>query len=236
MRSLSISPHDKDQVYNLTKDEVRYTQRYYDSRDATQALGKFSERVDLEDLLNRPEKLLHFGSLFSGARVVMKLQSSKKFKDNLMRSMTPSNPEILRVVESIISRMGGDDKYVGIHARLGPGFSNVGNQTIQRFIDQLKYDFSKNNSDNIMNSKNVINSNLNQSCYPKFDSKSPIVIYLATDVHRDNVVLRPLLEMFPCVYVLNDFQIESMNITNPLDGTNMFKYLVSFVDALVAAR
>ncbi|CAG8646046.1 10488_t:CDS:1 [Acaulospora colombiana] len=231
----------KDQAFNLTADKRRYTQRYYDSRDSTLALDIFHERVNLEDLLNRTEKLLHFGSLFSSKRVVKQLQSSKKFWDSLLHEMVPNNPIILEVVEKITSRIGKAraNGYIGIHARLGDHFSKKSEATIQGIIDRLKTDFSdpKSNPNNNTNTENVIDPDFNKACYPKFNSKSPIIIYLATDSHRNDTSLRPFLETFPCVYMLDDFQIEpAKDIVNPLDGTNMFKYLVSLVDLLVASR
>ncbi|CAG8786397.1 1223_t:CDS:1, partial [Acaulospora morrowiae] len=183
------------QVYNLTEDKSRYMQRYYDSRESTEALGKYHERVDLEDLLDRPEKLLHFGSVFGSSRLVIRLQSSKVFWNNLQREMVPNNPIILEMVDMIINKIGKENNYVGVHARLGDHFSKHSEKTVQKLIDNLKRDFSGHRSGT--NQDNEINLDFNKTCYPKFDSKSSIIIYLATDAHRKAECLRPFIEMFP---------------------------------------
>ncbi|KAF0537724.1 ciga protein [Gigaspora margarita] len=118
----SLHIYNDLEVYNVTNDEDRYQQRYYDDPTSTIELDKFKERVNLIDLSKKSEKLLHFGSVFSSFRIVRQLPESIKFWNKLIKKMLPNTPTIINVVDKIVDRIGGMDSFIGVYARLGDGF------------------------------------------------------------------------------------------------------------------
>ncbi|CAG8705770.1 1176_t:CDS:1, partial [Cetraspora pellucida] len=109
----SIHIYNSTEVYNVTKDEHRYQQRYYDDATSTIELDKFKERVNLTDLSKRSEKLIHFGSIFSSKRIVRQLPESIEFWNKLINQMLPNNPIIINIVDKIIDKIGGANSFIG---------------------------------------------------------------------------------------------------------------------------
>lgn len=69
----------------------------------------------------------------------------------------------------------------------------------------------------------------------------PYSIFVSTDlIHpQSDPLLLPFRRTFPCLYFLSDFRRELnplQDVQNPIDGVNLYKYLVPFVEAVVAAR
>ncbi|CAG8520017.1 4321_t:CDS:1 [Dentiscutata erythropus] len=213
LKSLSI--YDSSEVYNVTNDNVRYQQRYYDDPTSTIELDNFKERVNLIDLSKRTEKLIHFASVFSETRIVRELSESIEFWNKLIREMLPNNPLLIYTVDKIFNKIGGINSYIGVHARLKDGFfiKNRKN-TIKGLIERIQEGFE------------------DDVCLTK-------KIYLAIDVKRNHPSLKPFFQTFSCIYVLDDFNdfLEPLKfLRNPRDGMILYKFLIPLVDLLVASK
>ncbi|CAG8534163.1 9622_t:CDS:10 [Diversispora eburnea] len=230
-----------NQTLNMTNDQFKFTQRYYDNVESVEPLNEFKERVNLQDLLSKSEKLIHFASVYSINRLVIELPKNKIFWNDLIHDMIPNNPIILKIVDNIVKRIGGINTYFGVHIRIGKGFETRTDTSIKNITRDIKLDFSETVASMDMKTT-TLNPHFNKTCYPEFTSKYPkypIIIYLATFVSRYHKSLKPFMKEFPCVYVLKDFkqELEPMKIiTNPKDGLNMYEYFTSLVDILVASK
>ncbi|CAG8640411.1 2748_t:CDS:1 [Dentiscutata erythropus] len=214
LKSLHI--YDSSEAYNLTKDENRYQQRYYDNATSTIKLNNFKERVNLIDLKQRSEKLLHFASVFSSFRIVRQLPESKKFWNKFIKKILPNNPILINITEKIVAEIGGTNNFIGVHARLeGNSFLKNHNNTVQSFIKRIKEDFEG-------------------------DVCLKTNIFLATDIKRDNIVLQPFFQTFSsCIYMLDNFNgfLEPLKFfKNPRDGVIMYELFVPLVDLLVVSK
>ncbi|KAF0545732.1 ciga protein [Gigaspora margarita] len=203
------------EVYNVTNDENRYQQRYYDDPTSTIELDKFKEQVNLIDLSKRTEKLLHFGSVFSKERIVRQLPESIEFWNKLMKKILPNNPIIINIVDKIVDKIGGIDSFIGVHARLKDGFFiKRQNNTVQGLIKSIQEDFE---GGVCLTTK----------------------IFLATDVRPDHVSLQPFFQSFSCIYVLDYFKdlLEPLKfLKNPRDGMFMYEFLIPLVDLIVVSK
>ncbi|CAG8603215.1 6352_t:CDS:1, partial [Scutellospora calospora] len=218
----SLHIYNSIEVYNVTDDKSTYQQRYYDDPTSTSKLGKFHERVNLIDLYKRPEKLLHFGTLFSSDKIVRQLPESIKFWDKLiMNKLLPNNPTIINIVNNIIDKIGGTNNYIGVHARLEEGYFLTNQKTtVQKLIQTIQTDFKQ---IDIKNDSNCL----------------PTIIFLATDVKRNNTSLQPLFQTFPCIYLLDDFNdlLEPLKfLKNPNDGMILYEFFIPLVDLLIVSR
>ncbi|CAG8664107.1 4530_t:CDS:1, partial [Dentiscutata heterogama] len=215
VESINIDPNTE--VYNVSSDEYPYQVRYYDYSESKAELGKYKKRVNLITLSKKTQKLMHFGNIFSYGRITKELQTSKNFWKKLMNKMLPNNPIIINVVNRIVDKIGGTNSFIGVHARLGDGYF-VKNQakTVEGLIKRIQKGF---NDISIENNKTSLSS----------------VIFLATDVKRNETSLQPFFQTFPCVYTLDDFAdlLEPLKfLKNPGDGMIMYEFLIPLVDLL----
>ncbi|CAG8545969.1 1553_t:CDS:1, partial [Dentiscutata heterogama] len=214
LKSLHI--YDSSEVYNLTKDENRYQQRYYDDITSTIELNNFKERVNLIDLKQRSEKLLHFASVFSSHRIVRQLPESENFWNMLIKKTLPNNPTLINITEKIVDKIRGTNNFIGVHSRLKDNsFLKSQNNTVQSFIKGIEKDFEG-------------------------DVCLKTNIFLATDIKRDHIALQPLFQNFSsCIYMLDDFNdlLEPLKfLKKPRDGMIMYEFFVTLIDLLVVSK
>ncbi|KAF9907372.1 hypothetical protein EC991_011021 [Linnemannia zychae] len=86
------------------------------------ASGKFSKHLLLTDLQRRPEKILHFGSLFATDRFETRSQRQKDLKLYISKSMNLWNQAILDATQMAEDQIDVWSKEAG---RLAPGFLGV---------------------------------------------------------------------------------------------------------------
>ncbi|RIA98577.1 hypothetical protein C1645_749745 [Glomus cerebriforme] len=254
----------KEREVFYTKCNVRYHHRYYDYLNSTVGLDEFEKRIDLTKLKDRKERLFYFGSLFSIRRVVRELPESKEFWHKLLKEFVPDNPLIIKVVNNIVKKIGGERNFLGVHARLGNDFRSdsmfrgVANKTIESFILKISNDYRE--------YKNTLNSGRStevaeqigqtiltstkleenkeisffEKCSSKFTNDTiPVIIFLATDGKRTHKSLKLFLEKFPCVFMLEDFEEDCKllkSLENPLDNVNLFNHLIPLVDLMVSSK
>ncbi|CAG8489520.1 1522_t:CDS:1, partial [Cetraspora pellucida] len=212
----SLHIYNNTEVYNMTKDEYPYQQRYYDDATSTIGLDIFKERVNLIDLSKRSEKLLHFGSVYPATRIVRQLPESNEFWNKLMNKALPNNPTLINITDKIVDKIGGIDNFIGIHARLKDGrYLRNQKETVQNLIKRIEKDF-------------------------KDGVCLKTTIFLATDMKRDHISLQPFFQKFSsCTYILDDFKdlLEPLKfLKNPRDGIIMYEFLIPLVDLLVVSK
>jgi len=77
--------------------------------------------VSIPTLATLPHKVLLFGSLFGGGRIQSDHPLAEEWSESFGRAMAFKNEWLLRPAEAIVDRLGGQNNFVGIHARVGDG-------------------------------------------------------------------------------------------------------------------
>ncbi|RIA80610.1 hypothetical protein C1645_792208 [Glomus cerebriforme] len=178
-------------------------------------------KFTLNSIRSLDEKLLSFNYL-SGKDLIIKDLSKDQlsFWNQIDSSLILNNPIILNVSKNIIKKLGGIGNYVSVHARLL--------STSKKFLKNSFSNLSKSLKDFF--SKNLINN----FCE---DSNSNI-IYLATDLNRNDTILLSFLSQFPCVKMMTDFNeilFPLLELYNPKDGTFLYKFFEPLVNSIVAS-
>ncbi|RIB26002.1 hypothetical protein C2G38_2241034 [Gigaspora rosea] len=207
----SLHIKNDNEVHNITYNREQYC-------DNSLSTKNVFDCVNLADLSKRPEKLLHFGSLFSSLKIITTLPKNTNFRNKLRQMLLPNNPTILSIVNNIVDKIGGTDNFIGVHARLGDGhFSRHQDMTVQNLVEKIQNDF-----------KDI----------DDYNAYLPTKIFLATD-KKNSKSLQLFFQTFPYVYVLDDFDdlLKPLkSLKNPIDGKIMYEFLVPFVDLLVVSR
>ncbi|KAI8071630.1 hypothetical protein BC940DRAFT_293325 [Gongronella butleri] len=119
-----------DLVY--IRDQSRLSYRIYDSRSNNMEMKNFEQRIDIDDLAARPERIMVFGSLFSSFRLALEKPAWVWLWDYLFSEVGFHHPNVLQQALDIIGRLGGPGQFVSLHLRQGDGvFRAVVEQTIQ---------------------------------------------------------------------------------------------------------
>ena len=86
----------------------------------TGARYQYSAHIYVEDLLDMADyKLVEFGSLFGGTRLRLRKPENRQFYRETQALMAYRDPMLEAMSESIAEKLGGRQKYVGLHLRLG---------------------------------------------------------------------------------------------------------------------
>ncbi|CAG8696100.1 10235_t:CDS:2 [Dentiscutata heterogama] len=112
IESLHISINTE--VYQVTNSLL---QQYNDGPTSITELGK--ECVNLIDLKNRNEKLLHFGSLYARLKIVTQLSENQNFRSQLRHEMLINNLMIIKIeqnqmVQKLIKSLQEDFKHIKV--------------------------------------------------------------------------------------------------------------------------
>lgn len=117
----------EDDIFSIP-DPDRYSWRIYDDASDPDANGKFTHRMNLEELTSGPaadKRLIYFGSLYSGVRLKLSKPEARRIFQQTVRSLTFRNPLLDSIAKDIGHRLGGRDNYVGLHLRVGDGAFRV---------------------------------------------------------------------------------------------------------------
>ena len=129
-RFLNVSRHETIYI----KDSRPYQHQIYDDRtNKTPRKPKYSERLDVEDLLDQYKtyRLLHFGSLFGTSRLRLRKPFSQQIRREVRERMVFANPLLLEIAQQISASLG-QLRYFGLHLRLGDGeFEVVGEANVR---------------------------------------------------------------------------------------------------------
>ncbi|KAI7871841.1 hypothetical protein BDF14DRAFT_1759616 [Spinellus fusiger] len=246
-------------IYHI-KDTSLYEYRITDRKRYAKH-RKYQTSIFIGDLAARTERLISFGSLFGSGRFQVTTPENLSMQQFLTRQFVLSEstlPELFSEANAIIQQLGGAQTYLSIHAR-------VGDSIFERFSVQIMGSLWKNlekyvplvTSEGERKGPRVSTQSLDRAtCFspPTSSDKAvdwatktvapgrPLVFFMATDVmeSRQHPLFKPIYEHFPCVVTLNDvfsYPNSSLNsLVNPTDGLRYGRFLVPFLDGLLASR
>ncbi|KAI7847352.1 hypothetical protein BDC45DRAFT_526282 [Circinella umbellata] len=251
--------------YNITqqetyhvKDSILYDYRIADTKEHTKPLQKYQRELYLQDLQAIPKRLISFGSLFGTGRVMASTPEAQELRDFLFKQFVFSRkalPDLFDEAEAIIRRIGGDGSYVSMHARVGDSiFERFSGDVMGKlWRDLQKYaplvqqpypsgclttrtrSINEVEQDTHSNTKAILNWETKQT-------SRPLVIFMATDSRdpHNDPLFEQIFQLFPCIVTLNDMfdfkQSKLFHMVNPEDGVKYGKFLVPFLDGLIASH
>ncbi|KAI9358989.1 hypothetical protein BD770DRAFT_386365 [Pilaira anomala] len=125
----SMSPDYFKDVYRAQEEDIyriedndRYSYRIYDSKDNDESIRTFRYRIDMDDLRERDEKFIVFGSLHYTLRLAMQDPKLVWLVNYLREETSISHPLVIKQALSVLPLLGGPDKFIGVHLRQGDGF------------------------------------------------------------------------------------------------------------------
>ncbi|CAI2170414.1 10254_t:CDS:2 [Funneliformis geosporum] len=185
----------------------------------------------LNSIHSHKEKLLSFDCLSGKGLIDKDSPQDQLYWDMIDNSLTLNNPVVLDVSKKIVQKLGGKGNYVGVHAR----FLSTSNSKkfIQKSFTRLTLALKNYFNDIPQDLKGTSNDLCKLDFIP-----SSRVIYLATDLSRNDAILSSFLSKFPCVLILSDFKKilhPLLELYNPRDGTLLFKFLEPLVNSQIAS-
>ncbi|KAK3810028.1 MAG: hypothetical protein J3Q66DRAFT_302685 [Benniella sp.] len=257
----------KKDIY-IIDDRAHYDYQIYDDPNSVTPLdtNKYMRRLDVKELADRPERVIHMGSLFATGRVLAELPENKEYQAFLRRTMILSTPILRKTSEAIVSKLGGLGSFVGLHLRVGDGmFVAPAPTNVENMFQQLinitgitpipnyqtptnplpaEGDNTEGDKDQLpMVQEKVVRERLGvEACRErKAEGGKYTTIYIATDgvVPRRNPLFAKLFDHFPCIFTLDDFAAEHLVELKGMkntDGVGLAKDLIPMVDAVVSAK
>ncbi|OAQ26458.1 hypothetical protein K457DRAFT_79092, partial [Linnemannia elongata AG-77] len=122
-------------------DTSLYDYRFSESPNATESLktrSKFVQEFTIDWLAQRPERLIHLGSIFGTGRVAIESLEAKAWLQ-MIRDHLIIRTEILQTTsQRIADKISGRAGFVGIHIRMSDGhFSLTARDTIENIRQEL---------------------------------------------------------------------------------------------------
>ncbi|KAF9920547.1 hypothetical protein FBU30_009606 [Linnemannia zychae] len=248
---------DRHKDVHIVYDQNHYDYQIYDNPDSTYPLNKnrYLRKLELKELLDRKERVLHMGSLFATGRVLAELPEHKAFQQFLRRSMILSTPILTSTSDSIVAKLGGLGTFVGLHLRVGDGMfvlpapDNIENM-FQKLVEitgitpipnykAVPASVPGDNKD-VKNRAGPERLDDAQCRALKNQGGRYTTIYIATDgvYPRRNILFRKLFDHFPCIFTLDDFSdhLAQLKEMKNYDGVGLSKDLIPMVDAVVSAK
>lgn len=121
-KGLGLNEQD---IYRVPEDS-KYHYRFYANVSSKKGLGKFVNRLNIEDLLStrmQEYKLLEFGTLYGTERICMDLVPPEQMNlwQSIQKAMVFRNPMLERISDQLVRVLGGRGRFVGLHLRVGDG-------------------------------------------------------------------------------------------------------------------
>ncbi|CEP10801.1 hypothetical protein [Parasitella parasitica] len=217
------------------KDETRYDWRIYDKPVKHRFLGKYNDSLDIIQLQNHTQKLIHFTSLFGTGKFPIKDPENMMFFEQLKNSIKYKHPAVLKLTEIVVKALGGPGNFVGTHLRTADGlFVDAIPDNIQHLISSIP----NNNSE-------TPNNNKLSTCVALAKENRINLVFLATDADhpRNSSKFRDLWKHLPCTFTLAEILKDKDPVWSHMDqyrtshtGQSMRKYLIPLIDALVASQ
>ncbi|KAG0174291.1 hypothetical protein DFQ28_002671 [Apophysomyces sp. BC1034] len=198
-------------------DFSRFSYRVYDSRQNTMPLLNYQERIDMEDLQNRPEPFLVFGSLFGSHRLALDRPELRWLWNYLFREMGMSYPAVTEQALQVVAKLGGPGEFASVHLRQGDGIFKTtmaqtmdvvrGNLTLatpneekstedDTTIEKLNKLREANRYEDLLNMCQTVKRTNNPRLH---------IIFMATDAPQPRLTLQYLFDEFVCLFSLSDF-------------------------------
>ncbi|KAG9303244.1 hypothetical protein G9A89_013570 [Geosiphon pyriformis] len=162
-----VNVTDTKQVY-IQSDKQLYDFVIIDNSTTKESSPKFQSKLLLSDLQLRREKLLHFGSISSSARIVAELPENKKLFDQVRKNMIIGNSVLVGVVDNIVEQLGGLGSFVGLHIRKDNAFKNI-TAAINDVTRQLIQEYTPNSKFNVDINKDTGNKTNTEDVYDNLD-------------------------------------------------------------------
>ncbi|KAI8334737.1 hypothetical protein BC941DRAFT_504066 [Chlamydoabsidia padenii] len=248
----------------FVKDDVLYDYKIIETARLNNmnpvTVGKYQRIISMEELEARSERFISFGSLFGNGRVIVNDQMPTL--DYFNRQLTfqrKALPGLFDEMDRMLAILGGPLSYISIHARVGDSiFERFAPEVMEKLWSDLQmYMPLLNNSNN--NNKGTMTTDKCYQAPPGEGSSSllgpaidwdkqqilgdrPLVMFMATDTPRprEHELFNKIYDTFPCVVTLNDlFEFSDSPLStmvNPEDGVNYGKFLIPFLDGLMASR
>lgn len=202
--------------YYPIEDDTRYSYRIYDTRNSTQSMLQYRHRIDLDDLAERPERFMIFGSLFGTPRLVLERPDLYWLRERLSARLGFSNPVVIQQALQVVSRLGGPGAFASVHLRTGDGvFKATMTQTMAKVRESLESlhpgrQLHHQHEDMVLQSiqelpsiPDRINTCVaiqNEQLHPRLQ-----LIFMATDAAQPRRTVPQLFEEFVCLFTLSDF-------------------------------
>ncbi|KAF8982931.1 hypothetical protein BGZ46_000346 [Entomortierella lignicola] len=112
---------DRNKDIHVANDRARYDYQIFDDSNSTTPLdtNRYKRRLDVKDLADIPEGVLHMGSMFATGRILAELPENKKYQLFLRNSMTLTTPILIKTSDFIIEKLGGLGGFIGQKLRVG---------------------------------------------------------------------------------------------------------------------
>ncbi|CAG8547062.1 6602_t:CDS:1 [Paraglomus brasilianum] len=229
--------HVKDSDIHYLRDGTMYGAKVYDDPKSQTMLGVYAARLDVDKLKSVPHKLLYFESTYGIERVLREKPANNAFFNRLIRRLTITHQAVITTANKIVSRLGGQGKYIGVHIRGGDSFFNRNFPSNLRILmSQLHTVYNLTTSPK----KTVLKYRDTKKCLRQKNLPHP-PLYVATDLvdPRHEKASRPLFRNFSCVVLLDDFGplLKKLdNYKNKRDKLSLKPFLIPMVDMLVASQ
>ncbi|KAI8580239.1 hypothetical protein K450DRAFT_173937 [Umbelopsis ramanniana AG] len=231
------------------KDETRYNWRIFDTPHQSERLGKYLASLDIYQMREFPQKLIHFGSLFGSGKMPIRRPEHYEFLRKLQRSIVYRHPVVTEVADNFLHSLGGPGAFIGLHIRSGDGwFVQALPRNVQNAVTQITLSIDKHPEVPSLQEQLAIIPKDPQfeQCLTLAKTRNVTIIYMATDAPHpsSNPDFAILYSSFPCTFTIDSFSTKLnqpawnalSNATNAHDGTPMKKYLIPLIDATIASR
>ncbi|KAI8144753.1 GDP-fucose protein O-fucosyltransferase [Fennellomyces sp. T-0311] len=245
LRYWGVDETNVDQMMYILDDDKRYSYQIHDELSSHNAsLQQFARRIDMEDLAQRPEPFIMFGSLFGSRRLAISRPDLVEAREYLRREMGVSHPVVLDKADAITARLGGPNQYLSVHIRQGDGiFKKSSKKTIEQIQKTLeRYAPHDDNEDGIVADLQRLDDRperLKECVKLQGKHKHPSLrlIYMATDAEQPREKFTDLYDEFKCLFTLHDFPdvVQSLRDTVADPYLRDGALLLPLVDAEVAA-
>ncbi|KAI8388077.1 uncharacterized protein BYT42DRAFT_475795, partial [Radiomyces spectabilis] len=210
---------NSDDIYTV-QDRTRFSYRIYDSRENQMDVRNYEQRINLEDLQARPERLIQFGSLFGTPRLALQRGDLDWLRENLFTEMGMAHPIVTEQALQVIGRLGGPGQFTSLHFRQGDG---VFRATVAKTMARINMILSRKQDLNdamtaedeeritsigLLGRTNDREEHLTQcilaqrsyAVHPRLQ-----LIFMATDARQPRQTLPQLHEEYVCLFSLSDF-------------------------------
>ncbi|KAK9765819.1 hypothetical protein K7432_005536 [Basidiobolus ranarum] len=238
-------------IKDIWKDEIQYIDepRIQDTR------GRYLTRINISELRLQSARIICLGSVFGTHRVTARTDQALQYKNFIRSKLIYSHPSVLSVSKEIIQKLGGLHNYFSIHTRIEDSIFIVNAEenvkgSVNNMLKMLTLgdkNYFRAHGDLLRASHSKGNTAFHRPSLDKclqLHQDHPThypIIYLSTDTPDPlrNTNLTILFHTFPCTFFAGDFRAELTELQkeyNPLDGTNIGKFLVPMVESMVAAN
>ncbi|KAL1915729.1 uncharacterized protein VTP21DRAFT_6488 [Calcarisporiella thermophila] len=217
----------------LIKDSKPYEYIIFELSNSSHSTDKYDYKISVDDLRRIPHKLIHFGSLYGGYRILLESSENKQMYDQIMESFVVSQPEIVETVDSVVERLGGSWQYNSLHVRVGDGMFQRNSRV---WMSQIYNDLVRAVPPPPLDRR--FQSTTAEECL----AQGVDLLFLATDARspRQNKLFTKFYNDYPCIITLGDvFDLSTSPINqlrSPYDNLPLGRFFIPLVDALVAAR